>query len=97
MTNEERRALRHIQSTVKLEGVENERLTNAYYRNGWLSTEPNVLDLLSEGVDQFMINCAGRVLKESPDKVFLNLCPICKKLARTPEAKQCRFCGHDWH
>lgn len=28
---------------------------------------------------------------------ILNQCPICGKLARTPEAEQCRHCGHDWH
>jgi len=31
------------------------------------------------------------------DKVFWNLCPKCKKLARTPKAKQCRYCKFDWH
>lgn len=27
----------------------------------------------------------------------INLCPKCGSLARTPYAKQCRQCGHDWH
>jgi len=31
------------------------------------------------------------------DKVFWNLCPKCNGLARTPKAKQCRHCYHDWH
>ena len=25
------------------------------------------------------------------------LCPYCGKTLRTPRAKQCRFCGRDWH
>src|SRR5215469_2215041 len=25
------------------------------------------------------------------------LCPYCGKALRTPRAKQCRFCGRDWH
>ena len=29
------------------------------------------------------------------DKIFLNYCPACKKLARTPVARQCS-CGHNW-
>jgi len=90
MTPAEKLALRHQQSTVKLDGSENENLTKVYYRRGWLSQDPEVLIYLSEGPDQFMINCAERILKESPNKVFLNLCPVCSKLARTPYAKQCR-------
>jgi hypothetical protein len=97
MTGVERLALRHSQSTFKLEDVENEKLTKAYYKNGWLSTDPEVLKLLKDGDDQFMINCAERILKENGDGVFLNYCPNCGRLARTPQAKQCRFCAFDWH
>lgn len=97
MTPTEKLALRHQQSTVKLDGSDNENLTRVYYRKGWLSRDPEVLNYLSEGPDQFMINCAERILKESRGKVFLNLCPVCSKLARTPYAKQCKYCGHDWH
>jgi hypothetical protein len=97
MTAIERLALRHSRSTFKLEGVENERLTKAYYKTGWLSTDPEVLRLLQDGDNQFMINCAERILRENGDGVFLNYCTNCGKLARTPQAKQCRFCGYDWH
>lgn len=31
------------------------------------------------------------------DKILWNNCPNCNKLARTPKAKQCRFCEYDWH
>lgn len=37
------------------------------------------------------------LIEKYADKVFWNLCPKCSKLARTPSAKQCRFCYHDWH
>jgi len=97
MTPTEKIALRHQQSLVKLEDSENDNRTKLYYRRGWLSTDADVLNLLSKGSDQFMINCAKHILKDCPEKVFLNLCPACKKLARTPDAKQCRFCGCDWH
>ncbi len=97
MTGVERLALRHSRSTFKLDGVENEKLTKVYYKAGWLSPDLEVLKLLEDGDDQFMINCAERILKENSDKVFLNYCPNCGRLARTPQAKQCRFCGFDWH
>lgn len=37
------------------------------------------------------------MITDYSDKIILNNCPTCKKLARTPKAKQCRFCGFDWH
>jgi hypothetical protein len=97
MTEHERVALRHTQSTFKLEGVKKPHLVNMYYKQGWLTTDPEILNLLKDGEDQFVINSAERILRETPEKVFLNLCPKCGKLARTPQAKQCRFCEEDWH
>lgn len=97
MTPPEKAALRHQHSLIKLEDDENELRTKLYYRRGLLSKVPEVLDLLNAGPDDFMIKCAERILKEHPDKVYLNLYPECGKLARTPYAKQCRYCHHDWH
>lgn len=97
MMLQEKTALRHQHSLIKLEDDENEGRTNLYYRRGLLSRDPEVLDLLSAGPNEFLIKCAERILKEHPDKVYLNLCPKCNKLARTPYAKQCRYCHYDWH
>jgi len=97
MTLQEKAALKHQHSLIKLEGDENERRTKLYYKQGWLSNNVEVLELLSAGPDEFLIKCAERILKEHPDKVYRNLCPKCNQLARTPYAKQCRYCGHDWH
>jgi hypothetical protein len=30
------------------------------------------------------------------EKLLINNCPSCRKLARTPKAKQCSYCGHHW-
>lgn len=61
------------------------------------SIDPSVLELLKDGYQMFMINTAKRIYKDNKDNLKLNLCPQCKKIARTPHAKQCRFCGYDWH
>ncbi len=37
------------------------------------------------------------IVKNHGNEVFWNLCPMCRKLARTPLAKQCKFCNHTWH
>ncbi len=96
LTPEEQMVLRHHQSLLKLDGAD-ERHYRMYLKIGRLTDKPEVLAYLSNGFEQFAINCAKRVLGEQPDEVYLNLCPNCGKLARTPLAKQCRFCGCDWH
>jgi len=35
-----------------------------------------------------------RVLRENPE--VINRCPSCRKVARTPSAKQCPWCFCDW-
>ncbi|WP_448697853.1 hypothetical protein ACFGVR_13680 [Mucilaginibacter sp. AW1-3] len=95
LTPNEKRALTQHMTSLKF-ADDKERLEK-YYRMGRLVNTPEVLDLLSEGYNQFVLNCAKRILTETPEKVFFNNCPQCGKLARTPQAKQCRFCGFDWH
>ncbi|TSD66150.1 hypothetical protein FFF34_001750 [Inquilinus sp. KBS0705] len=95
LPDSEKMALKHHRNTIKSEG--GEQLTKMYLKTGRLTDDPLVLNYLSEGYVQFILNCAGKILRDNADKVFFNLCPNCSKLARTPEAKQCRFCGFDWH
>ena len=40
--------------------------------------------------------CA-RIAENHRAEVFANSCPRCGRLPRTPRAKQCFWCGHDWH
>ncbi|UOE46993.1 hypothetical protein MTO98_21545 [Mucilaginibacter sp. SMC90] len=94
----EKRALKHHRSSLKLQDMpDGEIRRQLYLRNNWLTDDPEILNYLSEGYVQFIITTAENVLKNHPGKMFFNRCKICGKLARTPLANQCRFCGHDWH
>lgn len=42
-------------------------------------------------------NAVDRVIRECYYDLPLNRCPKCARLVRTPIAKQCLWCGHDWH
>lgn len=64
---------------------------------GWISEKPEIKEFLKNGYEEFELNVAVRIMKEIPEKVFLNKCPQCNGLARTPYAKQCRYCTHHWH
>jgi hypothetical protein len=49
-----------------------------------------------EDYDKLEQKVAERMVQQNPSKVFFNNCPKCNKLARTPFARQCRYCGHSW-
>lgn len=101
MTEEEAKAWRHYSSNYKLthggEKLPNEAMKQMYLKKGWISTNPKVLRLLDSGIDSFKRNTVIRILEESNSEVHFNNCPKCGELARTPNAKQCRYCGYNWH
>ena len=97
MSDNEKIAFRHYSSTIKLEGNKNPKMLDMYKVKGWISDNTEILSLLENGYDNFEVNAAKNILQNFPEEVFLNNCPKCNKLARTPFAKQCRFCGFDRH
>lgn len=101
LTDLERLAIKHSHSIIKL-GLDETKINihhpsvNIYKNAGWISENIEILDLLQNGYDYFEVRVAERIMKESKEKVVLNYCPSCNKLARTPHAKQCRFCSFNW-
>ncbi|MDQ2733341.1 MAG: hypothetical protein M3Y56_16960 [Armatimonadota bacterium] len=70
----------------------------AAIREEWVSTlKPEIRELLSNGRNAFLMSVRDRILREHGDEVFLNHCPRCNALARTPRARQCSRCYFDWH
>ncbi len=100
-TETESKAWRHWSSATKLEqnplsdDYPMIGTRKMYYKKGWMTHDSNILKLLENGIDAFEIETATRILNNH--KIQFNNCPKCNKLARTPKAKQCRFCNHDWH
>ena len=102
MTEAELKAQRHLFATMKAtrgrsDEIAQHEAQKDKFLSRMLSTEPNVLSLAKDGYRQFQLTTAARILRDSADEVFFNRCPVCGELARTPTAKQCRYCGHDWH
>ena len=58
---------------------------------------PEIQSTLELGSEVFLRGVRERILREHADKVFLNYCPKCNALARTPKARQCRACFHSWY
>jgi ribosomal protein L40E len=95
MTEDENLALKYHIHTYKAE--DNPQMRKLMIEKGWISERQEVREFLKHGYEEFELNVARRIMKEAPEKVFLNICPKCYKLARTPYARQCRHCGHSWH
>ncbi|KXX69466.1 hypothetical protein [Flammeovirga sp. SJP92] len=100
MNKQEALAWRHYSSEYKLTHSDNqdtvEKRRKIYLSKGLLTDDEQTLRLLENGIEHFRLKIAERILNENPEKIEFNNCPKCDKLARTPKAKQCRHCGHDW-
>lgn len=59
--------------------------------------DPAVIQALKDGPGVFRRRVRDRILDEEPSKIIINRCPECGRIVRTPKAKQCLWCGHDWH
>lgn len=103
MTPAEREAERHLSTVYKMMDGRSDAAAQAEAwgkggaRRRWMSEDPEVLRLAADGLEAFRERFTARVLAERPSEVFLNRCPKCGGLTRTPRAKLCLHCGHDWH
>jgi hypothetical protein len=52
---------------------------------------------LADGFEAFRRRVRDRLLAEHGAAVFVNRCPSCGRVVRTPQARQCFWCGFDWH
>jgi len=96
-TNNENSAERHWFAMGKSDNGNNKSFYNYFKERNLVSEDKEVLALLELGFNNFKEKVATRIFNEHKDELELNLCPKCFKIARTPLAKQCRFCYHDWH
>ena len=58
--------------------------------------DPRIDDALAGGLQSFRRSACRRIVEENAD-LRVNRCPRCLRVARTPLARQCFWCGHDWH
>ena len=66
-------------------------------RSQFGSSGPAVSALLEKGPIEFLITARDRLLNEHANEIFINRCPKCGALARTPQACLCPACNHTWY
>jgi len=103
MTEKEMLASRHLSGTAKathgrtdLAAQEEARNSRSHLRK-LLSDDPEVLELTRDGAESFLQRTAERIMAAHADEIQVNRCPQCREVAKTPKARQCRFCRFDWH
>ena len=96
MTPSEKLAQRSSIAEEKAENLEPGTL-QTMLRKKWCSNDPEVLALLKDGRETFLRNVRDRILREHANEVFLNYCPKCGALTKTPKAQQCPACFYSWH
>jgi hypothetical protein len=95
MTHYEKLALQYHMYMDKTE--DNAHMRKIMVNRGWITERSDIKEYLKNGYEEFELSVARRIMEEAPDKVFLNNCPKCNRLARTPYARQCRHCEYRWH
>ncbi len=59
---------------------------------------PAVRETLAVGLEAFRERVRERVVSAlRGGSLPVNRCPACHRIVRTPRARQCLWCGHDWH
>jgi hypothetical protein len=103
MTEHERLAYRHLVGTAKAahgrtdaDAQEEAKGSTIRFRK-LLSDDLDVLRLARDGIEVFVSRTRQRILNDHRDQIELNCCSRCGALARTPKARQCRFCRYNWH
>ena len=98
MTDFERRAGWAAIGRMKVAGhrrVDRDHAPRLAQRWG-LVGDPDIDSALSDDPEAFRRSVCRRILTERGDDI-INRCPRCRHVVRTPAARQCFWCGHDWH
>src|SRR3954463_7592485 len=93
MTPAEHLADRHLAATfMACDGRTDREAQDQLRREGgvgahWLSDDPAILRLTADGLEAFRAQVAARILSAHRAEIFLNYCPRCGGLTRTPKAR----------
>jgi hypothetical protein len=94
MTPDEGRAFGWLLFKGKMQGISGPM--RSYYEGKQGPLDSEAKRLLEAGAREFLITTRDRILRDHPDEVYLNRCPKCDALTRTPKACLCPVCNHTW-
>lgn len=96
-SNDEALAARTLSAECKAKHTDSERIREVLLSK-WSARGNAIVDrLLADGPDAFRLRAAERVFAEHSSSIQVNRCGACSRIVATPKARQCLWCGHDWH
>ena len=95
MTELERAGVKAVHAQYKAAAADNETLRRVILEKWGGGNDPVVIQAVAQGEEAFRLAVRDRVLRDHPE--LIARCPKCKRVLRTPRAKQCRWCLHAWH
>jgi hypothetical protein len=96
-TEFERRVGHAILSRTKAARSQSPQMAALISRLGGAIDDPMFNAAITDDPEAFRRRVRERLLSECGPEIFVNRCPSCKRLVRTPQARQCFWCGFDWH
>jgi hypothetical protein len=96
MTEFERETGQAIIGREKAANTNSERMATKLNQNTVRIDREDINQALSGGADMFRKRVCDRILLTYPTDVFINRCPNCRRIVRTPVGRLCTWCGHTW-
>ena len=96
MTDFERRVESAIILRTKVERNSDPRMADMLRQRWGGADAPAITAALQQGTDVFRQQVCKRLLAAYGDQMFINRCPACQRIVRTPKARLCVWCGHTW-
>jgi hypothetical protein len=97
MTEFEQRVGLAIVGRAKAASTDHPQMSRMLDKRWGKAGDPDFESALADGPDAFRRRVAHRLLIERANEILINRCPTCDRIVRTPKAKQCFWCGFDWH
>lgn len=70
----------------------------AMLQQGWGRADDTAVNAaLQNGAEVFRRQVRDRFLSTHSGQIFINRCPACHRIVRTPKARLCVWCGHTWY
>lgn len=73
--------------------VEKERSCQQHFGH---KGDPAIMEILTDP-ETYRRRVCRQLIAERGEEVFINRCPKCGKIVRTPKARLCLWCGYSWH
>jgi hypothetical protein len=97
MTELEQQAGSAIIGRLKADDSTNPQTAKKLREDWGRTNDPTINALLQDGTATFRRRVRDRLLQTYPEQIFINRCPACQRIVRTPKARLCVWCGHTWY